>query len=71
MTVSNDGPYPLQIALELTDLGARMLAQRCRRDHPGWSDGEIDAAVDAWFASRPGAPDGDCVGRPGDLSRFA
>lgn len=53
----------LALALELTELGSELVAQRFRREHPAASDDDVDAAVAAWFADRPGAPDGDAVGR--------
>ena len=55
---------PLEITFELTELGARMRAERFRREHPGATELEVQAAVRAWFALRPGAPDGDAFGRP-------
>jgi len=59
---SSDHPG-LALALELTELGSELVAQRYRREHPAASDDEVDEAVAAWFAQRPGAPDGDAVGR--------
>ncbi len=53
----------LALALELTELGSELVAQRYRRDHPAAPEAEVDDAVMAWFADRPGAPDGDAVGR--------
>ncbi|MFN0029999.1 MAG: hypothetical protein ACKV2O_22825 [Acidimicrobiales bacterium] len=55
--------FPLEVALALTELGSRLQAQRYRRDHPEAGEAEVAAAVRAWFRDRPGAPDGDGVGR--------
>ncbi|MDZ7732580.1 MAG: hypothetical protein U5R31_05185 [Acidimicrobiia bacterium] len=54
-------------AIALTDLGLRLLAQRHRREHPEASEDEVEAAVRVWLLERPGAPDGDAVGRPVSL----
>jgi hypothetical protein len=53
----------LRIALELTELGARLRAQRYRRENPEASEEEVVAVVAAWRADRSIAPDGDAVGR--------
>jgi hypothetical protein len=55
----------LALAFELTDLGARLLAQRYRREHPDATEAEVEAVLQAWFLDRPGAPFGD--GPPGRL----
>jgi hypothetical protein len=62
--VTDRVPYPLEIAFELTALGARIRAERHRREHPGASDAEMEAVVGAWLQARPGAPFGDSEGRP-------
>lgn len=51
-----------QLALDLLDLSVAMLRQRCQRE--GLSEAETEAAIDAWFAHRPGAEHGDCEGTP-------
>ncbi|MGH3680396.1 MAG: hypothetical protein ACRDT2_09130 [Natronosporangium sp.] len=51
------------MALELTELGAQLLAQRYRRDHPKASEAEVRRAVAGWLADRSQAPDGDGWGR--------
>jgi hypothetical protein len=53
----------LQTALDLTDLGARLFAQRFRREHPAATEADVKQAVDAWLADRSQAPGGDAVGR--------
>lgn len=58
----------LALALELTELGAQLQAQRYRREHPGASDADVAQFVRAWMLDRPGAPYGDADGTPG--SRF-
>jgi hypothetical protein len=45
------------------DFGERMQRARLRRVHPDASDEEINAAVETWLVSRPGAPLGDAAGR--------
>lgn len=63
-----DSPvYGLQIACDLADLGSAMVEQRFRGEHPGASEDEVVTHVRAWWLDRPGAPDGDAVGRPRDL----
>jgi hypothetical protein len=54
----------LALALELTDLGLRLRAQRFRREHPTASEDEVEAFVRQWLLDRPGAPYGDAPGRP-------
>lgn len=53
-----------QLALDLHDLGERMLRQRLRRKHPQATEAELDAKVAAWLAHRPGAEHGDAEGTP-------
>jgi len=53
----------LRIAFELYDLAEAMLRQNCLRRHPGATADEVEAAVGAWLAKRPGAELGDCEGR--------
>ena len=53
----------LQVACELAELRARLVNQRYRRDHPDASDDVVRVQVRAWWLDRPGAPDGDAVGR--------
>ena len=53
----------LQVALELTELGAELLAQRHRREQPEATDEDVERVVADWYADRRHAPDGDAVGR--------
>ena len=57
----------LQLACELAELGAQLVEQRYRRDHPDASDDVVVAHVRTWWLDRPGAPDGDAVGRRRDV----
>ncbi|MFN0089737.1 MAG: hypothetical protein ACKVWR_05620 [Acidimicrobiales bacterium] len=61
--MSDGRVHPLEVAFALTELGMRMQAERYRRDHPDASEADVEAAVRAWLHDRPGAPDGDAVGR--------
>ncbi|MGH8958630.1 MAG: hypothetical protein ACRDVK_08130 [Acidimicrobiia bacterium] len=59
----------LKIALDLTELGAELRAQRHRREHPDATEAEVQQVVAEWFAARPNAPEGDGVGRTVPWSR--
>jgi hypothetical protein len=52
-----------RVALELYDLGEKMLRQRILREHPEASADEVEARVRQWLARRPGAQHGDAAGR--------
>jgi hypothetical protein len=54
----------LRFALELFDDAVDMLRLRLRRDRPGATDEEIEAAVEAWIVHRPGAEHGDAASDP-------
>jgi Rv0078B-related antitoxin len=54
----------LRIALDLADVGEKMMRTRLRREHPGYSDARLEAAMEAWMQDRPGAPFGDHPGPP-------
>jgi hypothetical protein len=41
-----------RIALELTELGAQLVAQRYRREHPEASEEEVRRVVAEWFMDR-------------------
>jgi hypothetical protein len=54
----------LLVALELYEVGERMLRQRLRRERPHATLDEIDAEVGRWLRRRPGAEHGDHPGPP-------
>lgn len=51
-------------ALELHDLGVLMQRTRLQREHPDWSQDEVEDAVRRWLRERPGAEFGDYPGPP-------
>ena len=53
----------LSLALELCEAGIEMREQRYRREHPEADDAAVEAFMRVWLMDRPGAPDGDAVGR--------
>jgi hypothetical protein len=53
-----------QLALDLYDLGERMLRQKLRRQRPPATEAEIDAEIAEWQGHRPGAEHGDSDGVP-------
>lgn len=53
----------LLTALELHDLGVAMMEQRLRRENPGATEEELRERLRAWLHTRPGAEQGDGVGR--------
>lgn len=58
-----EGPAErMRIAFELHELAEAMLRQGWVRRHPGAGAEEVEAALSAWLASRPGAEHGDCEG---------
>jgi hypothetical protein len=59
----------LELALEMFDDGVAIMRENLVRTHPAWSSDQIDAALDAWLAHRPGAEHGDGVGEPGTWPR--
>jgi len=59
----------LRLALDLTQLGARIREQRFRREHPTAEESEVQRFMDEWWRERPGAPLGDSVGRSVVLPR--
>lgn len=54
----------LQVALDLFEAGVAMMRQKLRREHPDWSEAEVEARLSAWLQERPGAEHGDAAGRP-------
>jgi len=61
-TMHDDPGARLRDALELHDLGERMLRQRLRRERPQITDAELDDAIRRWLRERPGAENGDAAG---------
>ena len=55
-------PTRFEVACQLAELGAAMVAERHRREHPDAADDEVAAAVERWWGERPGAPHGDAPG---------
>lgn len=51
-----------EVAMQLAEFGADMVRARYAREHPGATEAEIEAAVDAWWVARPSAPFGDADG---------
>ncbi|HEY7700083.1 MAG TPA: hypothetical protein VIE88_16780 [Vicinamibacteria bacterium] len=61
----------LGIALELFESGVAMMRETLKREHPTESEAQIEERLRQWIRHRPGAEDGDCVGRKIDpSSRF-
>jgi hypothetical protein len=54
----------MRLALELAELGEAMYRQRLRREQPSLTEEQINAVVDTWRQTRPGAESGDAVGKP-------
>lgn len=54
----------LRIALDLFDLGEQMMRSRLVREHPEWSEQQVQRAIEDWLRERPGAEFGDGPGRP-------
>ncbi|HHU08865.1 MAG TPA: hypothetical protein GXZ60_02435 [Intrasporangiaceae bacterium] len=52
----------LRVALEMADLGEQLVRSRLRRDHPDWTDEQVQAGIDRWRRDRPGALFGDYPG---------
>ncbi len=63
MVSSSNAPAErLRVALELYEVGERILRQRLRRERPHATPDEIDAEVGRWLRRRPGAEHGDYPG---------
>lgn len=56
--------YPLLVLDELLQFAEHAFRSRMRRQHPGLSAGRLNQLVAEWYLQRPGAEDGDAVGRP-------
>lgn len=54
----------LELALELFDAAIEMLRTRLRREQPGITEAAVEARVNEWLMTRPGAEYGDADGHP-------
>jgi len=59
----------LRQALELFEVGVRLMRQNLVRSHPEATPREIDEMLTRWLHERPGAEHGDCPGRVVELPR--
>jgi hypothetical protein len=59
----------LQLTLEMFDFGVQLFRENLRREHPGLGGEEIEGRVRRWLQTRPGAVDGDAVGRRRPIAR--
>lgn len=57
----------LRLALDLFEAGEALKRQSIRRANPDATDAEIESMIIDWLRDRPGAPHGDCPGRPVSL----
>jgi hypothetical protein len=48
-----------QLVLDLWQTGVALRRQTLRREHPDLPDDQIDALLNRWLATRPGAEQGD------------
>ena len=67
--MSPDATSGLETAFELTELGIALYGERFRREHPGCTQADVDAFIQAWLLDRSGAPNGDAEGRPVTIPR--
>ena len=54
----------LRLALDLAEPGLDVMRERLRRESPDAGSQEIERRLLAWLRERPGAEEGDGVGRP-------
>jgi transposase len=59
----------LRMAFELFETGLDMMRQKLRREHPEWTEAQVEARLVEWLRERPGAEHGDAEGRPGRWPR--
>ncbi len=52
----------LALACELLDDALEMLRLRLSREHPAWTEDQIERELSRWLHDRPGAEDGDIAG---------
>lgn len=61
---SLDARDKLALAFDLFEAGVAMMRATLRRRHPEVADAEIERRLAVWLRTRPGAEQGDAVGRP-------
>lgn len=54
----------LRATFELVQIAEDWFRARLRREHPRWPARQIEARVNAWYQTRPGAEHGDGDGVP-------
>jgi hypothetical protein len=54
----------IRVALDLFATGEALMRQQLRRRHPEWTELRLEQQLQAWLRERPGAAEGDAVGRP-------
>lgn len=59
----------MRIALDLYEVGEKMVRERLRRAQPEITFEELDRAIAEWLAQRPGAEFGDMPGQPSNRFR--
>ena len=59
----------VRTTLELVALAEDMIRAKVLRENPEATVAEIEEAIGRWYAHRPGAEQGDGVGRPGTWPR--
>lgn len=59
----------LRLSLEMFRYGCDMMRQNLRRAHPDEDPAAIEERLRSWLRTRPGAPHGDGIGRPGTWPR--
>lgn len=60
----------LRLAFDLFEAGLRMQLAQLRRLHGDEGAERLEARLRQWLQTRPGALEGDAVGRPLDLKLF-
>ena len=60
----------VRLILNMQQFAERAFVNKLKKKRPNISRNEISEEVDKWYQDRPGAPQGDGVGRVGDPSRF-
>ena len=59
----------MRLGLELVAVADAMRAQRLRRENQTLGEDGIEAVMEAWRGTRPGAEAGDAPGRPAPWPR--